>query len=101
MSMVLESQEDWTDYRLQAIAKRHLAEHVDKTEQKRGWDQPTLRHAKLAYAAEGRQGDVCRRGRDRGQATRRPRRGRSELLSGAGAGRAGRDVVAGVRRSAV
>jgi DNA polymerase-1 len=52
MSMVLESQEDWTDYRLQAIAKRHLAEHVDKTEQKRGWDQPTLRHAKLAYAAE-------------------------------------------------
>jgi len=52
MSMVLESKEDWTDYRLQGIAKRHLAEHVDKAEQKRGWDAPDLRHAKLAYAAE-------------------------------------------------
>src|SRR5215471_2649635 len=52
MSMVLESREDWTDYRLQGIAKRHLAEHIDKAEQKRGWDAPELRHAKLAYAAE-------------------------------------------------
>ena len=52
MSMVLESEEAWVDYRLQAIARRHLAEHVDKAEQKRGWDAPDLRHAKLAYAAE-------------------------------------------------
>jgi len=51
-AMVLESKEDWTDYRLQGIAKRHLAEHVSKAEQKRGWDAPVLRHAKLAYAAE-------------------------------------------------
>jgi DNA polymerase I-like protein with 3'-5' exonuclease and polymerase domains len=52
MSMVLESEEAWVDYTLQGIAKRHLAEHVAKTEQKRGWDAPVLRHAKLAYAAE-------------------------------------------------
>jgi len=51
-AMVLESKEDWTDYRLQGIAKRHLAQHVSKAEQKRGWDAPVLRHAKLAYAAE-------------------------------------------------
>jgi DNA polymerase-1 len=51
-AMVLESKEDWTDYRLQGIAKRHLKQHVDKKEQKRGWDVPVLRHAKLAYAAE-------------------------------------------------
>ena len=54
MSMVLESQEAHVDYRLQGIAKRHLHEHVNKAEQKRGWDVPAgeLRHAKLAYAAE-------------------------------------------------
>jgi DNA polymerase-1 len=52
MSVVLEAQEDHVDYRLQAIAKRHLDEHVSKVEQKRGWDAPELRHAKLAYAAE-------------------------------------------------
>jgi DNA polymerase-1 len=51
-AMVLESKEDWTDYRLQGIAKRHLAQHVSKAEQKKGWDAPVLRHAKLAYAAE-------------------------------------------------
>jgi DNA polymerase-1 len=51
-AMVLESKEDWTDFRLQGIAKRHLQEHVSKKEQKRGWDVPSLRHAKLAYAAE-------------------------------------------------
>jgi DNA polymerase-1 len=51
-AMVLESEEAWVDYRLQSIAKRHLAEHVDKREQKSGWDAPVLRHAKLAYAAE-------------------------------------------------
>jgi DNA polymerase-1 len=52
MSMVLESEEAWVDYTLQGIAKRHLDEHVAKAEQKRGWDAPVLRHAKLAYAAE-------------------------------------------------
>ena len=52
MSMVLESAEDWTDYRLQGIAMRHLDEHVSKAEQKSGWDATVLRHAKLAYAAE-------------------------------------------------
>lgn len=54
MAMVLESEEAHVDYRLQGIAKRHLHEHVAKTEQKRGWDVPpgSLRHAKLAYAAE-------------------------------------------------
>jgi DNA polymerase I-like protein with 3'-5' exonuclease and polymerase domains len=52
MSVVLEAQEDWLDYRLQGIAKRHLAEHVDKREQKSGWGVDNLRHAKLAYAAE-------------------------------------------------
>ena len=51
-AVVLESKEDWTDYRLQGIARRHLHEHVSKVEQKRGWDATTLRHAKLAYAAE-------------------------------------------------
>jgi DNA polymerase-1 len=51
-AMVLESKEEHTDYRLQGIAKRHLAQHIAKTEQKRGWDMPVLRHAKLAYAAE-------------------------------------------------
>ena len=54
MSMVLESQEAPLNYRLQDIAKRHLHEHVEKREQKGGWDAPAggLRHAKLAYAAE-------------------------------------------------
>ena len=51
-AMVLESSEDWTDYRLQAIAKRHLHQHVNKAEQKQGWDEAHLRHAKRAYAAE-------------------------------------------------
>ena len=52
LSVLLEAEQKHVDFSLSGIAKRRLAEHVDKAEQKSGWDAPVLRHAKLAYAAE-------------------------------------------------
>ena len=51
-AVLAESSQLHTDFSLQGIARRWLQHHVAKAEQKSGWDVATLRHAKLAYAAE-------------------------------------------------